>query len=571
MVEVSDEFTGTICSICYEGLKPITEDLQSISICGHVFHELCLQQWFEYSKTKKHTCPVCKQSCKGSDACRLYFQSIGEAAVSQKPSEFQEDAGVLRKEVKLLEVKVSGLSSQLERQGKELEEITQELSYCKKQAKKEIALKDEALNEKATLQFQLRMKSEELERTSLERFRLEEKNMALAKEFAALKLVSDLDLREEDVLKLATLGNGANSKDTIDTLKKSLVLRNRSYKELMAKCNVLGRGEARYSKKLEKAKDKIVKLKARVQELEAAAEVKENEYQTSLKKKAKFSETLENYINSNSDVLAASKYSSEEKKKHISTPQSGKDLNFGKSVQSLNIENSNAAENKAVNFGDGNKTTLSVDKEREIITIDDDDDDSEFTKSFPEHPKHNNKDQVGDDIDLRKSTAATPEAAMQGKCKVAESSRIDIDIEMPNINAGVMDEDVTLLSNVKQPQATINIRKESPIQLSNPGEICFSGGLLGPDGTRRYLGKWCKRGQNSASTSAKGSGNGDLIAVGADGRGGRIKALRSSNQTFSDGKENSLSSKRLKLGSKPNSLPSKGCLQMEHFFGRVSQ
>jgi len=30
---------------------------------------------------------------------------------------------------------------------------------------------------------------------------------------------------------------------------------------LMAKCNILGRGKARYSKKLEKAKEKITKLK----------------------------------------------------------------------------------------------------------------------------------------------------------------------------------------------------------------------------------------------------------------------------------------------------------------------
>lgn len=35
----------------------------------------------------------------------------------------------------------------------------------------------------------------------------------------------------------------------------------RSYKELMAKCNALGRGDARSLRKLEKAKEKIQKLK----------------------------------------------------------------------------------------------------------------------------------------------------------------------------------------------------------------------------------------------------------------------------------------------------------------------
>lgn len=61
--------------------------------------------------------------------------------------------------------------------------------------------------------------------------------------------------------------------------------------------------------------------------------------------------------------------------------------------------------------------------------------------------------------------------------------------------------------------------------LKFPGDVCFSSGVLGPDGTNRYLGKWCKRGQ------MKGSNIGDLITVGADGRGGRVKVLRSSNQS----------------------------------------
>lgn len=55
-------------------------------------------------------------------------------------------------------------------------------------------------------------------------------------------------------------------------------------------------------------------------------------------------------------------------------------------------------------------------------------------------------------------------------------------------------------------------------------DICFSGGLLGPDGTQRFLGKWCKRGQNGESTK------GNLISVGADGRGGKVKVLRNPSQ-----------------------------------------
>ncbi|KAK2406979.1 RING/U-box superfamily protein [Trifolium repens] len=554
MVADSGDFAGTICSICYEGLNPITEDLQSVSICGHVFHELCLQQWFEYCATKKHTCPVCKQGCKAKDACRLYFQSIGdvkESVVTQKQVGVEEDAGVLRKEVKRLEGKISGLSTVLEKQTKELDEVKDELCTCKEQMKIEIASKNEALKLKTSLQFQLRVKSEELEKSNLERFRLQERNMALAKELAALKLVSDLDLGEDEVLKLATLGNGANSQETVDTLKRSLVLRNRSYKELMAKCNVLGRGEAHYRKKLDKAKEKITKAKARLQEMAATMEAKENEYL----KQLKVAKNTENRINSNSDVLTANKVSSKEQNIQSTTPKYGMDLSKkdnNKTLQSLKTENSKATKNKDVNISNASKPTLSRNEEIDCIIIDEDD--------------YNDREKVDQGMP-ETAPSTTTKTSLQGICNLAESSRIDIDTETADITADSMDEDVILQANAKQPEPMVNIRKESPLTTSSPVDICFSGGLFGPDGTQRYLGKWCKRGQNGESTSTKGH----LISVGADGRGGKVKVLRSPSQAFSDGKENSTSSKRLKLGpNKASSLQqSRGCLQIEHFFGRV--
>ena len=67
-----------------------------------------------------------------------------------------------------------------------------------------------------------------------------------------------------------------------------------------------------------------------------------------------------------------------------------------------------------------------------------------------------------------------------------------------------------------------------------PGDICFSSGLMGPDGTNRYLGRWCKRGQSKGSVAMQGTSasSGNLIAVGSDGRGGRVKVLRSINQSL---------------------------------------
>ncbi|KAL2468745.1 RING/U-box superfamily protein [Forsythia ovata] len=209
-----NSFAKTICSICYEDLKPIIEDLQSISVCGHVFHELCLQQWFEYCPNgKKRNCPVCKQTCSEAKVGRLYFQSISDpndSSLSQKPHDYEENSEELQTEVKRLEGKVLGLSSALEKQQKEFKEVIDQ-----EQLKVEVTLKNEALSQKSTAQQLLRKKSEELDRSTLECTTLQERNMALAKELAALKLASDLNLEEDEVLKFASLGHDAGSKETV--------------------------------------------------------------------------------------------------------------------------------------------------------------------------------------------------------------------------------------------------------------------------------------------------------------------------------------------------------------------
>lgn len=151
---------NAICSICYEDLKPVVENLQSISACGHVFHELwlvrhnqrsfevsyalifrlidffrnpSLQQWFEYCpSTNKRNCPICKQKCLLKDPCRLYFQSSGDqidSIASRKIVEIEEDPALLRGEVKRLEGKIQNLTSALEGQKKENAEVSEKVIF----------------------------------------------------------------------------------------------------------------------------------------------------------------------------------------------------------------------------------------------------------------------------------------------------------------------------------------------------------------------------------------------------------------------------------------------------------
>ncbi|XP_030457207.1 uncharacterized protein LOC115678050 [Syzygium oleosum] len=562
-----DARSTTICSICFEDLKPIVEDLQAIPICGHVFHELCLQQWFEYCpSTRKRSCPICKQACQANKVCRLYFQSVGDASDAAAPPPpppasrgLEVDPEVLRVEVRRLEAKASGLVSAMEHQAKDLAQLNEELCLSKELAKREAALKDDVLKQKASIQRLLHLKSEELDKTTLECLRLQERNMALAKELAALKLVSDLDLEEGEVLKLASLGNEGNTRDTIDILRKSLVIRNQSYKELMAKCNVLGRGEARSTRKLEKAKEKISKLKIRVQELEASIEAKDNEVLRSLKQKRHKSDATNQIEATCYTTSAVGKSSPEDQSAPAPVPLPDSNL-FGKvskSDASLAKEGFRTVRNVgANNNGPSSITSRQVDA---FIFINED------ASELPQPGANNviNKNEV---FKSENSSYFNQEVV------APKASNIPTDSGSHKVDIVTIDDDVAIMNDHNLGQPVLNIRKETSPQLplGRPGGICFSGGLLAPDGTTRYLGKWCKRGQSETLKAVQSSSisNGGLIAVGSDGRGGRIKALRSSMQTSVDGKE--MPMKRCKSESKTNISQSKPCLQIEHFFAKTS-
>ncbi|KAI3681801.1 hypothetical protein L6452_36606 [Arctium lappa] len=541
-------FAKTICSICYEDLKPIVEDLQAISICGHVFHELCIQQWFEYCSKGKKKCPICKQTCSASNVSRLYFQSVGDAnepKLSQKLQSHKEDPEELQLEVRRLEGKVKGLNSALGSREDDLKNVSNELCVCKEQLKKESALKNEALEQTKTINRLLNMKTQELNKSDLERIKLQERNMALAKELASFKLISDLNLEEEEIVKLASLGTGTHSKESTDVLKKSLVVRNKMYKELIAKCNTLGREEAHTRKKLEKTKEKVEKLKKRIQELETANEMKDNEVLRALKA-SRTTKRSANVLN-DVDPTIINTCMPQDTTKEPYVSEADVDHVAKRLRVSENIDESN------------NKDGVSTpDPGISSYILIDDDTPEEVLKphgfsSFDPVPE------------------PTKRATNDGSCL----SRPVHDTSTQNgVSLNHTDEDVVLVHDISQDKSPTNVAKEAlPVLNSQEGDFCFSAGLLGPDGTKRHLGKWCKKGQskgfNASSVPTQVSGN--LIAIGADGRGGTIKVLRSQNPSSWDCKESSTLAKNGKFGTKTSSLQPRGCLQIDHFFRKAGQ
>ncbi|XP_076897188.1 uncharacterized protein LOC143550428 isoform X2 [Bidens hawaiensis] len=279
MIETCNEsstqpFAKTICSICFEDLKPTVEDLQAISVCGHVFHELCIQQWFEYCSKGKKNCPICKQTCSTSNVSRLYFQSVGDSDGSnhsQKPQTYNHDPEELKLEVRRLEVKISGLSLALESRESEYNTLNNKYSVCKEQLKKETSLKNEAMGQTRTINDLLNLKIQELYKSEQERNKLLEKyktlqtnNMNLAKEFAALKL-GNSNLEEHEIVKYVSLITEHHSKEEVDRFTKLLNDHRKNYHELIKKYKDLGGDEA-WDRKKDETSEKKSKVLERLKE-----------------------------------------------------------------------------------------------------------------------------------------------------------------------------------------------------------------------------------------------------------------------------------------------------------------
>ncbi|KAK1408830.1 hypothetical protein QVD17_40911 [Tagetes erecta] len=537
-------FAKTICSICYEDLKPTVEDLQAISICGHVFHELCIQQWFEYCSKGKKKCPICKQTCSAVNVSRLYFQSVGDSNdcnLSQRlqthteDSRELEDPKELKLEVRRLEGKVNGLSLALESRENDLKNISNELCVCKEQLKKEASLKNEALQQTHTINCLLNLKTQELNKSDLECLKLRERNMALAKELAALKLVSDLDLEEDEIVKLASLGNEPNSKDSVDILKKSLVARNKLYNKLIVKCKTLGREEARSRKELEKANERLEKLKKKIQEMETDKEMKDNEglrAQKASKKTINPSSVLNGVDPTLFDTFIS--------QDTIKDP----DIHLKKAKRLRVPEN---------NYESNNKVSVSS-----YILIDDDEPKVSVSPKFSAY----------DSVPQTTKTATT------------DASYLSKNTHETSEHNGVpwhnyTDDDMVFVNENGQDKSLPNIIKEAalPDLNSQEADFCFSAGLIGSDGTKNYLGRWCKKGQGKGVNASlqPTQQSGDLIAVGADGRGGTIKVLKSQNLSSFSSRGSAISAKSVKFGAKASSLQSRGCLQIDHFFSKSGQ
>ncbi|CAK9211273.1 unnamed protein product [Sphagnum jensenii] len=560
--------SGAICAICYEDARPTCEDLQSISVCGHVFHEICLQQWMEYCpRGRKPTCPICKQECSSRDVHRLFFQSVSADPTQQPQSPLQtsKSGPDLSPAVQKLEGQLAVTKSALLAHQEQLKDLNSQV-YC---------LFATCICELIYAQMQ------ELHHCAVECNRLQQENLAMARDLAAHKLVTDTDLGEEDVVRLASAGGGSNKSAIIDTLTKSLILRNKSYKELMARCNELGLGESRAMRKSEKTLEQLKRMKARVHELEIALEEKENADLRALSKRSlkphhEAAHSPQNILNSHqdrsmnsSDLVGFTKTGLQEFPNWCMEKEQGRS-SLQQRLQSCSHRVDNQVDNS------GLPEVAAKDVRNKLAQIE---------CSRVQAPKQR-LDSCDKDIDKNA-------AGNMGISWSLKSQSLFLKIEALNRSMYSSNQAVAhsgnqkMLSGADQAETSPCGRQEtvllegtsSPFVSSSQGYPSTVSGTQHKDneGVGSPLLALTQRANDSGAfrkRAASGKENsvqsGSFILSGADGRGGKVTILKPPSLSLGmTGISTSKRVKRPKVSGAVN-VNRQGALQIEHFFGRVS-
>ncbi|RLN05261.1 hypothetical protein C2845_PM13G03020 [Panicum miliaceum] len=532
-----------VCTICYEDLRPLSDQhLHCLPACGHVFHALCLDQWLGYCPggKKKRTCPVCKQPCGAAHPpTRLYFQSTGACPTQADPASQDAPGGpdreALAAELARLEQKAASLGRVVEEQRDGIKNLNAEASaadvarWMAKAATAE-AMQEAARKEKECVQMLLNARTEELSRKTSECGRLQEKSLALAKELAALKLSSDMNLQEEDILKLASLGNHGNLENAVDVLKRSLAIRNKSYKELMIQCNVLGRSESRMQQKVEKAKELVKRLKGLRSSKKLKADPIKSGNITSndgvpcpsagyRNQTTKLDEVMQDACNDKPDLNRLK-------------PEAKSDLN-----SNGDFENKNAdvieldADDSA--FGNERKTQLSA----KPFGTDDNTLDSQNKSSLCQNDNREAMTFECTTTHVAKEASFLKNREATGKSTSLENLRAKLHI----------------------PQESL-FERETKVATSTWEKETLTIDGISKQATRLTSGTGPQQIHNFNSLSANPN-RGNLIAVGPDGRGGQVKILRDVGG-FQGSKSQALWPKAQKIGGKG------GQSQIDHFFGK---
>ncbi|KAF2357470.1 Zinc finger RING-type [Trinorchestia longiramus] len=227
------------CIICGDHFLPNIE--VSATPCGHVFHTICVAQWFERSKT----CPQCRFSCK-QKLLRLYFDEGSAEDNNVDPDTLQHHLDNAKFQLKLKEQELRNCKEDVEKE----KEISRRL-------REDVVSREDKEKAQATLIDSLRTKIQYLgyQKDLVERLTVE-RDTARAKLESMQELERLLVGSENDVQDvLAKYGDTGT--DASKNLATVCVLLTREMKDMSEKTKYF-RNEAKKSREELKRKNRLL-------------------------------------------------------------------------------------------------------------------------------------------------------------------------------------------------------------------------------------------------------------------------------------------------------------------------
>jgi len=142
------------CSTCLERMCP-EEDL-GCTPCGHVFHMVCVLQWFE----NKKNCPQCRTAVKNGALRKIFLTDTGDGGSGEVDLQGELDSAKLQLRLKESErAKLAARNKELEAQGSKQKEELKKMEVSGKKLREQY---DGLRSQKMLLQGE-RARAEELE------------------------------------------------------------------------------------------------------------------------------------------------------------------------------------------------------------------------------------------------------------------------------------------------------------------------------------------------------------------------------------------------------------------------
>ncbi|XP_070561170.1 E3 ubiquitin-protein ligase TRAIP-like [Ptychodera flava] len=270
----------TICSDLYETSSNI-----SVTTCGHVFHEHCLQRWTNQSKT----CPQCRADCCQRNIIRrIYFEISDDSPEDVDPSSLKNELDRVKAQLSQQKKEKSDLKKEKERLYDQISSLESKIGDLMDRANK-------AESTNSVLRKQLKILS--LKQDDAERARKEARDLRIKlKRLERFEAVMTENTREVEEM-LQNYGSGQHAlkdlatyvvslkkefdntkqgkhklRDELEEVSRTIQVKNKKLMEKTKECNALQKQLKLVEDDLQHVEDEKKSLSKKVEVLQRAVD-----------------------------------------------------------------------------------------------------------------------------------------------------------------------------------------------------------------------------------------------------------------------------------------------------------